>query len=176
STGSGGSFSNAKAAWNFTSAGFRNFASATGLSSAATIAAQDASANRALGVRQTGTLEIGGDPGAAFIFLLENTTGRNNLKIDFNLQSLDAGSARVTTWSVDYALGDNPASFTATTATGSLTTGGSTWSNQVVSVNLPAALNNQNQKVWVRIVALTPTTGGGSRASTAIDDVKFSWN
>jgi trimeric autotransporter adhesin len=37
-------------------------------------------------------------------------------------------------------------------------------------------LNNINQPVWIRIVTLTGTSGGGSRPSTAIDDVKFSWN
>jgi hypothetical protein len=165
-----------KAAWNVTSAGFRNFASATTLTSASTVSEQDASANRALGVRQTSTVDIGGDPGAAFIFQLANTTGKNNLKLDFQLQSLDAGSARVTTWAVDYGIGDIPSSFSSIVATGNVTTGGSSWSNQAVSVNFPAVLNNQSQKIWIRIVALTPTTGTGNRASSAIDDVKFSWN
>jgi hypothetical protein len=174
--GSAGSYTASKAAWNVTTAGFRNFASATGLNSGSTIAEQDASTNRALGVRQTGTLEIGGDPGAAFLFQMENTTGKNNLKLEFQLQSLDASSARVTTWKVDYGIGTAPTSFMEATASGTVTTGGNTWSNSPIVVNFPAALNNQSQRVWIRIIATSQTTGGGSRASTAIDDVTFSWN
>lgn len=174
--GTTASYATTKAAWNVTSAGFRNFASANGLNASSTITQQDASTNRALGVRQTATLEIGGDPGAAFIFSLANTTGKNNLQMEFDLMSLDAGSSRTTTWTVDYAIGDNPTSFTSANATGTLTTGGTTWSNNTITVSLPAAVSNQNQKVWIRIIALTQTTGGGSRASTAIDDVTFTWN
>jgi hypothetical protein len=107
---------------------------------------------------------------------LENTTGKSNLKLEFQLQSLDAASARVTTWRVDYGIGTNPTAFSAVTATGTLTTGGNTWSNNSIVVNFPAALNNQSERVWVRIIAIGGTTGGGNRASTAIDDVKFSWN
>ena len=121
-------------------------------------------------------MEIGGDPGAAFLFQLENTTGKTNLKLEFQLQSLDASSARITTWKVDYGIGTNPSSFTEVAASGMVTTGGNTWSNNPVVVNFPAALDNQSQRIWIRIIALSQTSGGGSRASTAIDDVKFSWN
>ena len=96
--------------------------------------------------------------------------------MDFQLQSLDNTSTRTTTWSVDYALGDNPTTFTPVTATGTLTTGGSTFSNNAVSVTFPAAVNNQSQKVWVRIIAKSATTGSSNRASTGVDDVKFTWN
>lgn len=160
--------------WNRTSGGFKNYASATGLSQGADSAAQVTSTNRALGVRQTGST----DPGVAFVFLINNTTGKNNLSMEFRLQSLDTSSivTRTTTWTVDYAIGDNPTSFTQATPTGTLTTGNKVFSNNLITVSLPAALSNQSQKVWIRIVALTPTTGSGNRASTAIDDVKFLWN
>jgi hypothetical protein len=174
--GTAGSYTSSKSAWNLTGAGFKNVASANGLTAAATTTDQDNSSNRALAVRQTSTVDIGGDPGASFIFLLDNTTGKTNLKMDFQLQSLDATSSRTTTWVVEYAFGDNPTSFISTTATGTLTTGNSTFSNNAISVTLPAAVNNQSQKVWIRIFAKTATTGGGNRATTAIDDVKFTWN
>ena len=45
-------------AWNQTSAGLKNFASATGLTSASDATAQAASTNRALGIRQTGSIGI----------------------------------------------------------------------------------------------------------------------
>jgi hypothetical protein len=163
--------------WTGFTAGFRNYASATGLTSSADSVAQVNAPNRALGVRQTGTLGSGGDPGAAFVFLLANTTGKSNLKMDFQLQSLDPASARTTTWVVDYGLGENPTSFTTVgTVTGTMTTGNLLFSNNAVSATMPAGANGQSQKVWIRIVTLTASTGSASRASSAIDDVKFTWN
>lgn len=176
SLGIAGAYTATKGLWNATGAGFKNLASATGLTQAATNADQDNATNRALAVRQTSTVDIGGDPGASFIFLLANTSGKNNLKMDFKLQSLDAASGRTTTWTVEYAIGDTPTSFTTVGATGSMLTGGNTFSNTPISVSFPAALNSIAQKVWIRIIAKTPTTGGGNRATTAIDDVQFSWN
>ena len=178
SAGTAGSYINAATSslWNRTASGFKNFASATGLTMGADSATQVNAANRALGVRQTSA--TGFDPGAAFVLQLANTTGKNNLKMDFQLQSLDTSSAvtRTTTWSVDYAIGDNPASFTTVAATGTMTTGNKVFSNNAISVTFPAAVNNQSQKVWIRIVTLTATSGSNNRPSTAIDDVKFTWN
>jgi hypothetical protein len=158
--------------WNKTGGGFKNFASASGLNMGSDSAAQVNSTNRALGIRQTSAT----DTGAAFVFVITNTTGKNNLKMDFLLQSLDTSSPRTTTWAVDFALGDAPASFTNATTTGTMATGNKTFSNTPISVTFPAAVNNQSQKLWIRVVALTPSTGSGNRASTAIDDVKFTWN
>ena len=170
---------NTPTAWNQTSLGFKNFASATGLIATSTSTAQNASTNRALGVRQTGTASTGGDPGAAFAFKLENTTGKSNLQLEFRLQSLDGTGAlgRTTTWRVDYGIGADPALFTTvTTNPAGLTTSFGVFSNTLVTASFGSALNNINQPVWIRIVALAPTSGSGSRASTGIDDVKFSWN
>jgi hypothetical protein len=171
----GGSLAS-KTAWNNVSAGVKNFASATGLTATSDQTAQDASTNRALGFRQTGTAPTGGDPGVAFAFKIANTSGKSNLKLDFLLQSLDNSIGRTTTWTVDYGIGDTPTTFTTvTTSPATLTTAG-TFASTPVTVNFPAALNNQSGTIWVRIVALTATTGSGSRPSTAVDDVKFSWN
>ena len=155
--------------------GFKNYASATGLTSSATTAAQNAATNRALGMRQTGSV---GDPGAAFAFQLANTTGKTNLQLEFKLQSLDAITlGRTTTWRVDYGVGLSPTAFsTVTTSPASLTITNGTFVNTTVTVNFGSALNNISQPIWIRIVTLTATTGGGNRPSTAIDDVKFSWN
>ncbi len=162
--------------WNQTSAGFKNFASATGLDSTASTAVQTAATNRALGYRQTGSF---GDPGAAFAFLLANTAGKSNLNLEFKLQSLDAPVTqnRTTTWRVDYATGLNPAFFsTVTTSPDTITTKNGRFLNNTVTVNFGNLLNNINQPVWIRIVTLTATSGGGNRPSTGVDDVKFSWN
>lgn len=165
-------------AWNQTSLGFKNYASATGLTSSASSATQNASTNRALGFRQTSAAGSGGDPGAAFAFQLANTTGKTNLQLEFKLQSLDGITlARTTTWRVDYAVGLSPAAFsTVTTSPASLTITNGIFSNTTVTVNFGSALNNISQPIWIRIVTMTSTTGSGNRPSTAVDDVKFSWN
>ena len=167
-------------AWNQTSAGFKNYASATGLTATATSTVQNASTNRALGARQTGSL---GDPGFAFAFQLNNTTGKTNLKLEFLLQSLDGSGStagRTTSWKVDYGVGDNPVVFTQVVSTPApLNTVYGTpgnFTSTPVTVDFGSALNNLNQKVWIRIVTLNGTTGGGNRPSSAIDDVKFTWN
>lgn len=167
--------------WKTFTAGFKNYASATGLNMGTDSATQVAATNRAIGFRQTGTVGVGGDPGAAFVFLIANTTGKTNLKMDFQLQSLDTASNvnRATTWTVDYAFGDNPTTFTpvpAANITGNLTTGNHVFSNNAISVTFPAPVNNQGQKLWIRIAALTPSTGTQNRGTAAIDDVKFTWN
>jgi hypothetical protein len=159
--------------WNKFTSGFKNYASATGLDMGADSATQVNASNRALGIRQTSSF---GDPGAAFVFQVNNTTGKSNLKFEFLLQSLDTSSPRTTTWMVDYALGENPTTFTQVTATGTNVTGNKTFSSNLVTADLPPATYNQSQKLWVRIITLSPTTGNGNRPSSAIDDVKFLWN
>lgn len=161
--------------WNQTSAGFKNFASATGLTSTASTTVQGSATNRALGYRQTSSF---GDPGAAFAFLLSNTTGKTNLQLEFKLQSLDAASpGRTTTWRVDYGTGANPALFsTVATSPATINTVSGSFTNTTVTVNFGSLLNNISQPVWIRIITLSPTTGSGNRPSTGIDDVKFSWN
>ncbi|HEX8657996.1 MAG TPA: hypothetical protein VF690_10695, partial [Hymenobacter sp.] len=142
--------------WGANGAGFKNFASATGLTAAATQAEQTAATNRALGVRQTGNF---GDPGAAFVFQAANTTGKTDFALTFKLQSLDNTSPRTATWRVDYGTGAAPTSFT-TVGTGN-NTGGSTFANNTITVNFGTALDNQSGPVFIRIVALVDAAGGG---------------
>jgi hypothetical protein len=160
--------------WSNVSFGVKNFASATGLSASSDQTAQDASTNRALGIRQTST--AGSDPGVAFAFQLANTTGKTNLGMSFKLQSLDNSVGRTTIWKVQYGMGSAPTAFTdVATSPASLTTS-PTWGSTTVNVSLPAAVANQSGNVWIRIVTLDATTGSGSRPSTAVDDVNFTWN
>ena len=172
---SSGTAPTAKSSWNVTTAGFKNFASADVLPQGSAIGDQDTATNRALGIRQTGTASIGGDPGAGVTFLIDNTLGKTNLAMNFHLMSLDPASARTTTWIVEYGTGNTP-TFAAVTPTGSNMTGNSTFTNNTLSVSFGSALDNVSGKVWIRIYAKNSTTGGGSRASTGIDDVKFTWN
>ncbi len=163
----------AKTKWNNTTKGAYNYASADGLTAASDSATQANATDRAIGIRQTGTV---GDPGVAFTMQIANTTDMNTFNLSFKLQSLDASSPRTTPWKVQFATGANPTSFTdiATTPT-ALTTGGTTWSNTDVTVSFGALLDNQAGPVWIRIVAIAGSTGSGNRPTTAIDDVSLTW-
>lgn len=159
-------------AWNVTSSGFRNSASATGLTATSDLTSQSASTNRALALRQSGSF---GDPGGSFVFQIANTTDKNAFALNFKNQSLDNTSTRSVTWVVDYALGDTPTAFTNANATGTLITGGSAFSNNTITVNFGNALDNKTSKVWIRISTLAASTGSGNRPTTAIDDFNLSW-
>lgn len=164
----------AKSAWNGTSRGFKNCASATGLTSAATTTEQDNSTNRALAIRQTGSFC---DPGGAFVFQVANTTGFSNFQVSFLLQSLDASSPRVSTWVVDYGIGANPSTFTAVTTTPTpLTTGNSTFSSTTITASFGTSLDNISDVVTIRVYAPAASTGTGNRATTAIDDWSLSFS
>lgn len=166
-------FDNNTTAWNGTSGKYKNFAAKNGFTvyAGTTAAMQSAATNRALGIRQVGSI----DSGAAFVLEIANTTGLTNFMLSFKLMSLDSLSPRTTTWRVDYATGASPSSFTDAGATGTLTTGGYTFAENTISVNFGTALNNQAGPVYIRIAALGKTTGSGSRASTGIDDFNLTW-
>jgi hypothetical protein len=174
SIGTDGTFSSVQSSWSSTSSGFKNYAGATDLSSSSDATAQSSSTNRALGVKQTGS--TGFDPGAAFVFEINNTSGKTNLTLDFSLLSLDNSIGRTTTWQVDYAIGDNPTTFVSVPTSPSIIATGPTFDNTSVIVNFGNALDNKSSKVWIRIVTLSATTGSGSRASTGIDDLQISWH
>jgi len=161
-------FASSPATWSNTSAGFKNFASGNNEQGVN----QNSATDRAMGVRQTGAF---GDPGAAFVFQIANTTGKINFALDFNLQSLDAGSPRTTTWRIDYGLGANPSRFIVPTTTGNLTTGGNTFSNNPVHVSFGNGLDNQPGIITIRVVALTASSGSLNRPSTGVDDFTLSW-
>ncbi|MGI4886852.1 MAG: choice-of-anchor J domain-containing protein [Janthinobacterium lividum] len=169
--GAAAPFAPAKAAWASTAAGFKNFASATNQGATAPVATQDTTANRALGVRQTAA--PGYDPGAAFAFQAASTAGKTDFSLTFKLQSLDVTSPRTTAWQVDYALGAAPTAFVPV-GTGSVT-GGNSFTSNTVAVSFGTALDNAAGPVWIRVIALTGSTGSGARASTAIDDFALSW-
>jgi hypothetical protein len=173
SPGNDGTFNSNPSTWSNTSSGFKNFASATGLSSTAGSDDQNKSTNRALGVKQTGS--TGFDPGAAFVFEINNTSGKSNFTCSFLLQSLATNVGRTTAWQVDYAFGNNPTIFTPVDSSPSALITDSNFASTPVVINFGNALDNKNEKVWIRIVTLSATTGSGSRATTAIDDLQFSW-
>lgn len=169
SLGTAATLTTAPTAWNSTSGGFKNFASATGLHSGAATTVQAAAANRALGVRQVSAT----DKGAAFVFGVANTTGKTDFALNFKLQSLDSTSTRTATWLVDYGTGATPTTFTPT---GTTATTGQFFANKPVTVSFGGALDNLTGPVWIRIVTLAGTDGSNNRPSSAIDDFSLSWN
>ncbi|MFT4203934.1 MAG: DUF5689 domain-containing protein [Chitinophagaceae bacterium] len=172
SAGTEATFTSTATVWTKTTYGFYNMASATGLTSSSTETEQAASTDRALGVRQTGTY----DNGVGFVFKLANTTSKTGLTLGFDLMSLDASSPRTMTWEISYATGDSPTSFTTLSSskiTGTLTTGGSAFSSNSISADL-SDLDNVSSTIYVRIVA-AGSSGSGTRPTSAIDNVTFTW-
>ena len=160
--------------------GFKNSASANGGSSllaASTCATQEMQTDRCLAVRQSSaTSHPGYDPGAAFCLHLDGTFGMTGLACSFKLQSLDELSPRTTTFMVDYGFGASPTAFTAATAVGTMTTGGSSFTNNNVTVNFGSALDNKTTDVWIRISTQAASTGSGNRATSGIDDFNLTWS
>ena len=158
--------------------GFKNSASTNNTGSCTALCAgQQAMSDRCFAVRQsspTGS-HPGYDPGASFAFELANTTGMSGFNLNFKLMSLDEISPRVTTWVLDYGVGVSPTTFTPITATGTMTSGGSTCGTNMITAALPPAISNLSTPVWIRISALASTTGSGNRTTTGIDDFHLTW-
>jgi trimeric autotransporter adhesin len=154
-------FSGVTYAWNGTGGGYHNYASTDGLGSGATTALQAAATDRALGLRQTSSV---GDPGAAFVLQIADTLGYQDFQLAFVFHLVDE-EGRVGTWTVDYALGPAPASFSPLG-----TFSRDLWGSQPQSFFLPGEVNDQAQPLWLRVAALNAATGSGSRDSVALDD------
>ena len=163
SLGTSAAFSTTEASWSSTASGFKNYASATGLTSTSDATAQNASADRALGLRQSSSF---GDPGASFNYAF-STTGEVLDSISLDLMILDV-EARFTTWSIEYGIGGAPTSFTLL---GTWTDPG-TWGTTTLTFDTSdfgTDLDNQANLVF-RVAALSGSTGSGSRDSMGIDN------
>ncbi len=174
SLGTAGTYVATATAWNSTTGNFRNAASATGLTSSSLTTDQAASTNRALAIRQTGSF---GDPGGAFNLQIQNTTGKTGFKLTFLLQSLDVSSPRSVNWTVQFGTGAAPTSFTtASSITGTVSTGGSTFTSTTITADFGSQLDNISNTVWIRILPAGASTGSGNRPTTGIDDINLSWS
>jgi hypothetical protein len=138
---------------------------------------QGAVANRVIGVRQTSAT---GDPGAAVAVELSSTTNGSSFNVSFDWLML-SDQGRNTVWEMDYGLGATPSLFTSL---GKWTNGG-LLSNQTnltyigvtnLAFSFGNAIDNQNQPVWIRIAALTGTTGSGNRSTFGLDNFNLSWS
>lgn len=170
-------FSSSAVSWaSSTGRGFKNVASADGLTSASTATDQSASTDRALGIRQVAA--TGWDDHDTVVsvgFNINNTTGLTGFSLNFKWMSLHSGITRSNTWLVQYGIGANPTSFTTVTTTPATITGDGTFATTNVSVNFGTALDNQSQPVWIRICAADSTIGTGNRPLVAVDDFNLTW-
>jgi hypothetical protein len=155
--------------WGDTSGRFFNAASVTGLVGTETGAVQAAAQDRALAIRQTGSF---GDPGAAFALQIADTLGYQGFTFSFAAE-MQSVQTRTTTWTVDYGIGASPTSFTALLPTVSV---GTAFGETLNSYTLPAALDNVAGPIWIRIVALSASSGTGSRDSFGIDNVRLDYS
>ena len=111
------------------------------------------------------------DPGAAFVLQLLNTTNRFNFSLNLDCVTLNVKD-RAATWTIDYAVGANPISFTAITNVDDPRVFGAT----NITVSFGTTLDDQDQPVWIRVAALSVTTpGSGSRNIFGIDNFSLSW-
>ncbi|HMP82917.1 MAG TPA: immunoglobulin domain-containing protein [Verrucomicrobiota bacterium] len=177
--GSVASFSSAHKNWTTTTGSFANYASvvsndSTNFLGNESFETQTNALDRAAGVRQTGAF---GDPGAAFVLRIQDTLGFGGFEVSLDFQNLSP-QGRTTVWTLDYGIGNTPTSFTPL---GTYTNWGTNTifgvfgrTNQTFSFG--TALNNQPENVWIRIAALSPTTGTQSRGTFAIDNFSLSWS
>lgn len=123
--------------------------------------------NRALAVRQTTSF---GDPGAAFVLQIANTVGMSNLTFSVDLDMLRINPYS-TTWTIQYAVGESPSSFTTL---GNYPDPG-VFGATTQTYNLGADANNSPANLWIRIAALSAATGSSSRDTFGIDNFCLSW-
>ncbi len=165
SLGTAATFNTSAATWSATTGQFANFASAS-IGSGGT---QATATDRALGVRQTGSF---GDPGASFTFNF-NSTGDTLSAISLDLMMLNV-QTRSTTWSVQYATGASPTSFTTAGTYADPGAFGTTTFTTFSAGDL-LALSNQSS-AWIRIVALSASTGSNNRDTFGIDNFSMTFS
>jgi hypothetical protein len=173
SLGSAAVFTTNSTSWGSTSGQFANYASTLSnygtnfLGTNESTAIQAACTNRCLALRQTGSF---GDPGAAFVFQIQNTLGFANfqLTVDFDILSVQG---RSNVWTIDYGIGNNPASFTLLATNVDPGLFGAT----AKVIPFGNVLDNLAQNVWIRIVALDSSAGSGSRDTFGIDNFSLSY-
>ncbi|PWU18301.1 MAG: hypothetical protein C5B50_09510 [Verrucomicrobia bacterium] len=139
--------------------------------------------NRCLGIRQTGAF---GDPFGAFVLKIANTTGFHNFSLALDFMNLDGTAQRQTIWTVDWGVAD-PVYYVPTSfypiATYTNVPGTFHWfhtniafpDGTINNISLPAGAPPNTAAVWIRIVALTPSTSANNRETFAIDNVGLSW-
>ncbi|MBW4477453.1 MAG: hypothetical protein KME54_11365 [Tolypothrix brevis GSE-NOS-MK-07-07A] len=169
SLGTSVSFTTTTTTWDDTTGAFKNFAANdSSLASNASNNLQNSATDRALGIRQTSSI---GDPGASFVFNLDNTLGFQNFGLSLKAQMLSV-QPRSTTWTIDYRVG-NSGTFNVLGTYADLSVFGSSTLNLS---NFGTDINNQSNQVQIRISALSASTGSSNRDSFGIDDFQLTYS
>ncbi len=155
--------------WSNTTGAFKNLASATGLTQASTTAAQQASIDRALGIRPSGTF---GDTGTNFTSFNFNfsTLGFQVTSLSLDAMVL-ATEGRTKIWDLEYGIGASPTTWVALDTFTSFDTWGTT-SYSFDTLDFGSDLDDQSS-VWFRVSGTTPSTGSGSRPTIGIDNFEI---
>jgi len=164
SIGTAATLNAAATAWSTSTGQFANYAS-NNIDSSSSTATQTADTNRALGMRQTGSV---GDPGASFSFNF-SSIDVDLSSISFDLMTL-YDNTRTTTWTIDYGIGPSPTSFTTLGTYSSGTFASTNFTFTLASNPTDLASMSNAGSVWIRVSALVASTGTGSRDTTAIDN------
>jgi hypothetical protein len=158
--------------WANNAGSFKNAASATGLTVTATNSDQENHNNRALGVKQTGSF---GDPGASFNLAIVNTLGKENFALSLKHMILGVYD-RSTTWSVQYSVNGGSMWNTLGTFTTPLMGTSADWGSTPATYSLGSDAENLSTPLLIRVAALSPAAGSGSRDLYAIDDFELTWD
>lgn len=154
--------------WGSTSGNFRNVAAAElPLTSSSSTTIQGNSADRALGVRPINGF---GDPGASFVFIVENTIGMMDFSLSLKHMTFSE-QPRSSTYLVQFTKDADGAS--GWVDLGSFTTGG--WGSTLVVYDFGSSIDNVFNNVIIRLVALSQSTGTGNRDTYGIDDFDLTW-
>lgn len=152
---------------------FYNFASATGMTGSEDVATQNAALNRSLGIRQSGSYgDASSNPPTppCFLFTISSTPGFTGFAMSLDLMMLSV-QPRSTTWTIEYRIG----------TTGTFTVIGTyndpgAFGTTPFSYNFGSALDNVNGTIEIRVAALNPSTGTGTRDSFGIDNFSLTWS
>ncbi len=171
SLGTLSTFTTAQTTWATATGAFANAASSDGLTATATTAQQNASTDRVISIQQTGSF---GDPGAAIDFNINASSATfsgTGTALAFSLQMLSV-QTRSTTYSIQYGIGSAPTSFTLL---GTYTDPGTFGSTPFTFTGNQLAALSGVSNAFIRIVALTASTGTGSRDRIGLDDLTLNY-
>lgn len=172
SLGTAASWTTTATSWSDTSGRFGNCAAAESpATSGDNATAQNGRTDRAVTIRQSGSF---GDPGASvnFYFSASSVTFSGaGTALSIKMQQFD-NQGRTVVWSIQYGTGASPSSWT-TLGTWTTVAG---WSSETVTFTGSelSALSGQ-AAAWIRVVALSASTGSGSRDRVGVDDFTLTY-
>lgn len=127
-------------------------------------ATQSSAANRAPGMR----LSSGTDGEVTWTLQIADTIGLADFTVSMDLL-IFTDKSRTGEWTVDYAVGDAPSSFTPLGSMSDLP-GRAFGATNSTALVIPSDADNQGQNLWIRLALLTDTAPSGTRDTYGIDN------